>query len=191
MNRRKAILSISIAASGLVATFSGYQWPNINRTPDLSYLDNHAGMIADLADVIIPRTDTPGAKEAGVGAFIIHMVKEICDRKTQNNFIDGLKDVEAYTSDHYARRFSDLPFADQQTIVEHFRQKGKPHAGLIGKVEHKILGKSFFTTLKEATVIGYCTSKQGATQGLAYDFIPGGYTGCMPLSNNQKAWATK
>lgn len=191
MNRRKAVFSILLGGGGAVAAFSGYKWMRMQRSPDLSFLDNHQNMIADLAEVIIPRTDTPGAKEAGVGGFIIHMVKNICDRKTQNNFIDGLKDMEAYTSDNYGRRFSDLSAADQQKIVEHFRQKGMRSRGLVGKVQNKFLGKSFFTTLKEATVIGYCSSRQGATQELAYDFIPGGYTGCMPAAPNQKAWATK
>jgi len=175
-----------VAAGG-----GGYKWFRMHRTPDLSFLDNHQSMIADLAEVIIPRTDTPGAKDAGVGSFVTRMVKEQCDRKTQNNFIDGLKDVESYTSDHYSKRFSDLTLSQQQEIVTRFQQKGKPYPGLVGKVEHKFLGKSFFTTLKEATVIGYCTSKAGATQQLAYDYIPGSYNGCMPVAPNQKAWATK
>jgi len=191
MNRRKAVLSIFFAGTGAVTAFSGYKWLRLHRRPDLSFLDNHTSMIADLTEVIIPRTDTPGAKEAGVGSFVIHMVKNICDRKTQNNFIDGLKEVEDYTSGNYGKRFSDLSAAEQRQIVARFQKKGKPYGGLAGKVEHKFLGKSFFTTLKEATVIGYCTSRQGATQELAYDYIPGGYTGCMPAATNQKAWATK
>lgn len=191
MNRRKAVLSIILGGGVVAGAGGGYKWFRMHRTPDLSFLDHHKTMIADLTEVIIPRTDTPGAKDAGVGEFVIHMVKELCDRKTQNNFIDGLKDMEAHTSDHFGKRFSDLAFAQQQQIVERFRQKGKPYAGLMGKVEHKFMGKSFFTTLKEATVIGYCSSKAGATQQLAYDYIPGSYNGCLPAAPNQKAWATK
>jgi len=191
MDRRKAIFSIVLGGGGVAVSFSGYKWVRMHRMPDLGFLDHHQSMIADLTEVIIPRTGTPGAKESGVGGFVIRMVKEMCDRKAQNNFIDGLKEVEAYTSSHYDKRFSDLSFAQQQQIVEHFRQKGKPYGGLAGKVEHKFLGKSFFTTLREATIIGYCTSKAGATQELAYDFIPDTYTGCMPVTPNQKAWATK
>lgn len=190
MDRKKAIFSIILTGGGIAVSFSGYQWPNINRTPDLSYLDNHAGMIADLADVIIPRTDTPGAKDAGVSRFIICMVKEICDHKAQNNFINGLREVEAYASDHYGRGFSDLDTAQRQEIVTRFRQKGQPRTGLAGKVERRIMGKSFFATLREAAIIGYCTSRQGATRALAYDFMPGGYTGCISAAG-QRSWATK
>jgi len=191
MNRRKAVFSIFLAGGGAVAAFSGYKWVRMNRAPDLSFLDQHKTMIDDLAEVIIPRTDTPGAKDAGVGEFIVRMIKDASNRHTQNNFIDGLKAVESYVSDKYGRRFSDLNAAQQQEVVTRFRQKGRPFGGIVGKVEHRLLGKSFFTTLRELTVIGYCSSKAGATQGLAYDFIPGTYVSCMPVTANQKAWATK
>ena len=191
MNRRKAVLSIFLGGGAVAGAFGGYKLFRMRRAPDLSYLDHHQSMMADLAEVIIPRTDTPGAKDAGVGEFVIRLIKDASDRKTQNNFIDGLKDLESYTSDHYGKRFSDLRMEEQQAIVARSQQKGKPFPGVLGKVEHKFLGKSFFTTLKEATVIGYCTSQAGATQLLAYDYIPGGFVGCMPLMPNQKSWATK
>src|SRR4051812_38345399 len=114
MNRRKAVLSIFIGGGAVAGGFWGYKLFWMRRAPDLSYLDSRQSIMADLAEVIIPRTDTPGAKEAGVGEFIIRLIKDVSDRKTQNNFIDGLKDLESYTSDHYGKRFSDLRMEDRQ-----------------------------------------------------------------------------
>jgi len=190
MDRRNAVFSIFLAGGGVAASLSGYKWIQLNRTPDLSFLDHHKSMIADLAEVIIPRTGSPGAKDAGVGEFIIRMIKEVCDRKAQNNFIDGLKEMESYTSGTYNKGFSDLSAPQQRQVVTRFREKGASFRGIVGKVERKMLGKSFFAILKEATVIGYCTSKIGATQGLAYDYIPGAYVCCIS-ANEQKSWATK
>jgi hypothetical protein len=48
----------------------------------------------------------------------------------------------------------------------------------------------FFALLKELTVLGYCTSELGATQGLAYLAVPGEYRGCVGLRPGQKSWAT-
>jgi hypothetical protein len=59
------------------------------------------------------------------------------------------------------------------------------------KVQRKITGRSFMDILRELVVVGYCTSEAGATQGLAFDFIPGSYTGCISLRPGQKSWATK
>lgn len=182
---------ILLAGGTAVAGFAGYKWVSLNRPPDLDFLDRHRSMISDLADLIIPRTDTPGAKDVEAGEFVIRMVKEVCNRRTQNNFIDGLKEMEVYTSDTYRKRFSDLSIAEQSSIATVFQEKGRTTNGLVGKLQHKVIGKPFFITLKEATVIGYCTSRAGATQGLAYDYIPGVYNGCVPMTPNQKSWATK
>ena len=191
MNRRKAILSIFLIGGGATAGFSGYKWYSIHKTPDISFLDAHQALIADLADTIIPATDTPGAKEAMAHITIISLIKETADRKTKNIFIDGLKDVESYASGHYSKSFSALTATQQQETVAHFRDQGRNYGGIIGKIKNKFVGKSFFHILKEYTTIAFCTSKTGATQTLAYDFIPGAYRSCVPLTPGQKSWATK
>ena len=49
--------------------------------------------------------------------------------------------------------------------------------------------QSFFKILKDYTLTGYFMSEVGATQALAYEKVPGGYWGDLPLAPNQKAWA--
>lgn len=191
MNRRKAILSIFLAGGGISAGFSGYKWYHIHKTPDIGFLENNTALVADLAEVIIPATDTPGAKAAMAHICIISMIVKVADRKTKNIFIDGLKTVEQYSHQQYNAAFTSLSKAQQQLVVKYFREKGKNYSGLIGKVKNKYLGKSFFQVLKEYTSIAFCTSKTGATQTLAYDYIPGGYKACLPMAPGQKSWATK
>lgn len=191
MNRRKAILSIFLAGGGLSAGFSGYKWYQIHKTPDIGFLENHTTLVADLAEVIIPATDTPGAKAAMAHNTMIAMIVKVADRKTKNIFIDGLKEVEQYSGEQYNTSFTSLSFAQQQSVVKHFREKGKNYAGMLGKIRNKFLGKSFFHVLKEYTTTAFCTSKAGATQTLAYDFIPGRYNCCMLMTAGQKSWATK
>ncbi len=191
MNRKKAILSIFLIGGVTAASYSGYKWYSIHKTPDLFFLDNHQALIADLAETIIPATDTPGAKEAMVHITLITLIKETADRKTQNNFIDGLKSAEHYSNSHFNKSFSALLPAQQREVVIHFRDEGKNYSGILGKIKNKFAGKSFFHILKEYSTIAFCTSKSGATKTLAYDFIPGAYHSCMPLTPGQKSWATK
>jgi hypothetical protein len=49
---------------------------------------------------------------------------------------------------------------------------------------------SFVRILKDLTLVGFFTSRVGATQVLAYQAVPGGYQGCLDLRPGQKAWAT-
>lgn len=191
MNRRKAIFSLLMLGVGTVATYSGYKLYHVNKKPNLSFLDEQADLIAALTENIIPRTDTPGAIDTGSPAILILMIKNNADRKTQNNFIDGLRDVIDYTASNFDKPFHQLPFATQQKIVQRFYEKGKNYSGNVGKAKNKFLGKSFFDILKQYTSIAYCTSKEGATMGLAYNYIPGKFEGCVQLKAGQKSWATK
>lgn len=191
MNRRKAIYSLMLLGAGSVATYTGYKIYQVNKKPNLMFLDEHVDLIAALTENIIPRTDTPGAIDTGSPAILIAMIKNNADRKTQNNFIDGLKELLHYSTDKNDQSFATLPFATQQQIVKVFYEKGKNYAGKSGKVKNKILGKSFFEILKQYTSIAYCTSKEGASIGLAYDYIPGKFEGCVPLRPGQKSWSTK
>ena len=48
----------------------------------------------------------------------------------------------------------------------------------------------YFTMMKQLTLFGYFTSKEGATQALRYIAVPGKYEGCIDYKKGDKAWAT-
>ena len=191
MKRRKAIGRILLAGVGGGLVLSGYKWLDWHKTPDIHSLEQYKDLVSALAETILPSGDSPGAREAGVGDFIIVMIKDCTDRISANKFIDGLKELDHYARSHYDRPYERCGENEQIMVLRYFEEKGKPFRGLIGKAQNKYLGKSFFTTLMEYTVKGYCTSELGANKGLAYVLIPGSYHGCIPKWPGQKAWATK
>lgn len=191
MKRRTAIGRIIAAGAGGGLLFSGYKWYDWHKTPDLRYLEQHKDLISALAETIIPATDSPGAREAGVGDFIVTMIRDCTDRISQNKFIDGLKELDDHCRSRFNKPYDQCSPTEKTGVLQHFEEKGRPFKGIAGKAEARYLGKSFFTTLKEYTVEGYCSSEAGATKGLAYLYIPGAYHGCIPVQPGQKAWATK
>jgi hypothetical protein len=192
MNRRKAIGRIVITGIGGALALSGYKWHEWYKAPDFSFLEQQDVLIGALADTILPSTpDSPGAAEAQVTPFIIHMVKHCIDRASANRFIDGLQDVDAWSRHRYGRPFPECRAQERATALEHFARRDQPLSGIAGKIQKKLTGKPFFSTLRDCTVIAYCTSEQGATRGLSYVLIPGSYQGCIPKSPGQRAWATK
>ena len=191
MNRKKAIRNIILLGGGTAALLAGWKSYNIFKKPAFAKLDEYQLLIDELAELIIPETNTPGAGKAGVGRFISLMVRECTSRQAQNNFIEGVDDLADYAKSRYDKPFLQCSEADKISILRHFEEKGRGYKGMLGKAETRFLGDSFFTTLKKYTVMGYCTSKQGATSGLQYDYIPGSYQGIVPLAPGQRAWATK
>ena len=83
MKRRKAIGTILLAGTATTIGFSGYEWYSLTKTPDKNYIaQQKKPCLTDLAETIIPATDTPGAKEAGVVDFMIPFLTECTDKKT-------------------------------------------------------------------------------------------------------------
>lgn len=190
MNRRRAIARILLIGGGSLAAYSGYKWWDWNKGPDMGYLEQNKDLIAALAETIIPATDSPGAREAGVQEYIIIMVKDCTEKKSQNKFIDGLKELQHFCSSSFSKTFQQCSLQEQHQTLKHFEQRGKSSSGIFGKIEKRFFGESFFSTLKGYTTEGYCTSEAGATKGLSYLYIPGKFIGCMPLQPGQKSWAT-
>lgn len=190
MDRKKAIRNIVLLGGGSVLAFAGFRGYKLFRLPALEKLTGYQSTIDELAEMIIPETDVPGARSAGVGVFVSKMIRTCTDRRSQNNFLYGLQDLAAYSRRHFSKLFQHCSAGEKKKIMDHFEKKEVPLNDLTGKIERKLLGEPFFSLLKKYTVLGYCTSQQGATLGLSYDRIPGKYTETQ-LSSGQKAWATQ
>lgn len=190
MNRRKAIYGIlglgAIAAAGSTC----YNLLRCYTEPDLSFIEQNKLLIADIADTIIPRTATAGAKDLKVEEFVILMIKDCTDKKNQNAIAFGLKDIKEFALANFKKEFSTCGPSERISILTHFEDKEVINS-FVKKIKAKLIGGSFMALLKQYTAIGYCTSEQGATASLSYLPVPGTFEGCIPLEKEQKSWATK
>jgi hypothetical protein len=69
-----------------------------------------------IADVIIPATDTPGARDAGVGRFVDAMFSDYYPPADRRRFLSGLTRVDVQAKRLYGRAFTELS-PDQQTAM--------------------------------------------------------------------------
>lgn len=192
MNRRKFIKTGIIAGSVSVLGFGGFEYYSLFRKPDYGYLDKKERLIEALCETMIPKTETPGAAEAGAHHFVTYAVKNILNRKEANTFIEGLKDIESFCSFHFELPYTECTNVQKIKAIQSssvFRIK-RNHPLLL-KASNKVIGRSFEDLLRDLTAIGFCTSEKGATLALAYDPIPVDYFGCIPLAKGQRSWATK
>lgn len=168
-----------------------YEYIKARQAVPIHMLPQKKQLIAELAETIIPRTDTPGAKDAKVEDYIIKMIMHNTDAKAQKSFLVGLSEVEHYTASKYDQLFIHCNQIQKTEILKYFEKKGDYSLAIINKVNKKLFGNAFFFQLRDLTVEGYSTSLLGATKGMAYDYIPVNYEACIPLKKNQLAWATK
>jgi len=128
--------------------------------------------IALLVDLILPATDSPCASEARTHEFIDAALSACATSKQQATFRAGLA---ALVTEGFDK-------ANTQKRIALLQQRAAKDVALP-------YDDSFFKILKDYTLTGYFHSEIGATRALAYERVPGGYQGDIPLSAEQKAWA--
>jgi hypothetical protein len=125
-----------------------------------------------LVDVILPATDSPAASAADTHYFIDTALPACGSDRAQFTFRAGLSDL-------ITARFVQLGHDARVALL-------KARAAKDVELPYD---ESFFKILKDYTLTGYFLSELGATQALAYERIPGGFEGDVPLRPGQKAWA--
>lgn len=191
MNRKTAIKSIAAIITLGGASGAVYKFLSPGATLSLSDLPKKRKLIAELAETIIPRTNTPGAKDAQVENYIIKMIAENTDAKMQRSFLAGINSVEKYAIDEFKKPFTECNVSQKNQTLKDFEDTATYSISILNRVHKKLLGPPFFFHLRDLTVEGYCTSLAGATQGMAYDYTPVNFEACIPLQKDQLAWATK
>jgi hypothetical protein len=129
------------------------------------------------AELIVPATDTPGARAAGAPQFIDRALGGWCDPEQARLLREGLDGMDADAHAAHGAAFADLAPAQQAALLARYDEVRAPQ-------------RRFFALLKELTTIGYFTSRPGATIALRYDPVPGDYRGCVPMKEIGRAWAT-
>ena len=147
------------------------------RERGLRVLDPQQGeLVATLAEIIIPETDTPGARAARVHEFIDLLLAEWCSAEQRAQFLAGLADVDTKSRDLFGTTFLAATGAQRTALL----------TGLDAEVtalqrSHDKPEQHFFYQLKALTLYGYYTSEIGAAE-THYQTIPGSYDGCVSLS---------
>ena len=132
--------------------------------------------VATIAELIIPKTDTPGARDAGVPAFIDIMLADWGDDDQRKMFTAGLANVDERARGMVGKDFIGCSAAQQTQILTDL------DAELARLRDTKAdTSKNFFNAMKWLTLTGYYTSEVGATTELHYRVVPGRYEPCYTL----------
>lgn len=135
--------------------------------------------IAAVVERILPKTDTPGALDAGVDQYVSLAVNKFYKAEDQKKFVENLGKFDKYASDKYKKTFAKLTDENKDDILKMMAEEWKKNE----KDPH------IFKEMRDLTVSGYCTSEQGAKQLLKYDPIPGPYKGCIDRATVGGVWA--
>lgn len=145
---------------------------------DISFLD-------EVADTILPETNTPGAKAAGVGPFMALMVTDAYREPEQKIFQAGMRTLNDVSRSLYGASFLSTRPDQRLELLEQVDLEQMEY--MAARQEDETV--HYFRMMKELALLGYFTSRIGCTVALRYRETPAGYDPCVAMLPGETSWA--
>lgn len=182
MNRRELLQRTALVFGGTLLgadslLAKNIDWDELDNLPeDYSKgigLFNKAQikLLNEIAETIIPATDTPGAKEAKVGQFIAVIVSDCYEPDDQQRFLKGLETLESESMKRNGKKFMKSSAMLRTDLLNELDAEQKTFQ----KSKAKETPSHYFRVIKDLVVWGYFTSEIGATKVLRFVEFPGKY----------------
>lgn len=181
INRREAIRRVAIIMGGALSTsaiagvLQGCTAKGDIHWKPIFFSEKQAAIVTVVAERILPKTNTPGAIDAGVPEFIDSMLLDIYRDEEQLRFVAGLDRLENDSQVVYGHAFTELKPQQQDELLKKYAKEAEEKRSVSDKE------KTFFFDIKQLTMLGFFTSEIGARQFLHFERVPGRYDGCVPL----------
>ncbi len=196
MDRREALKRITVMMGGVVSatTATGIlggcrvgprSEPFVPKTLSAEQND----LVTTIAELIIPETDTGGARAARVNEFIDKMLSDWLPAEEKNRFMAGLTNVDAAAVEAGGTSFVDLSADAQTKILSGLEAARVEWRERVASGDADRAEMPFFEMIRELTIVGYYTSEIGASQELKYEIVFEAYEGDVPYAEIGRAWS--
>jgi hypothetical protein len=162
--------------------------------PSLKALNSHQdATAAAMADLILPATETPGAKAVRVNAFIDHIVADWLLDDERARFLSGLSEVDTRAQKLFQKDFVDASTTQQTEVLRLLGDEMAAAAEAVASGARGYRGSlpepetNFYFVFRRLVLIGYFTSQAGFTQQLHEEIIPGRFDGCVRAGSSSGA----
>ncbi len=193
MDRRKILKLLALGSAlpalptEVLATLRAV-YNSLPSAPLLKTLTPHMNAtVITMAELIIPQTETPGAKAVRVNEFIDVILSEWYSDEDRKKFLAGLADVDARTRLLFGKDFVEATAQQQAIILELLGDEMALTFNALAAAPRGYRGSdpepedNFYFVFRQLVLTGYFTSEAGFTQQLHEEIIPGHYDGCVPV----------
>lgn len=204
--KRRDLLKAIVSATGMAFVGNvqrAFAWPQLEQSA-LSgsiFTQKEIAFLNEVADIIIPETDTPGAKSANVGPVMAAIALDCYDTKTRDIFFSGINAIDKKSIQTFGQRFMSLNKDQRHTLLAKLNDEAFEYIqenklkNLEMTTAHKTTFNAatpphYFTLHKQLILFTFFSSKIGATEVLRYVAIPGRFDGDYPYKKGDRAWAT-
>jgi hypothetical protein len=182
LDRREALKTLSLitgytftagATSAFLAGCKAEPGKAITATASSALNADQLAIITEVCERILPKTETIGAKDAGVPAYIDNAISQVYKKEDAKKFIDALSKFDDVARDKFKNKFTAITDDKKDEVLNILAKEWKANKDKDGYY-------SVFKEMRDLTITGFTTSEVGAKQFFVYDPVPGPYQGCIP-----------
>ena len=196
MDRRSALKKAGVLAGSAVAIPSFFSLLQSCKSENrlgwqpLFFTETEAKTIAAILDMILPRTDTPGALDVKSDIFIDKVIAKTYIEEAQAKMRSEIAAFNSECEKNFGGAFIELNASDKEKVLQAAEaNSGKFSPGVWGTAVGKQEPIGFYRSIKSMAIWAYFTSEEIGKNVLAYDPLPGTYEPCIPLSEGQNRWS--
>ena len=190
MDRRKALGNIGKGIGTVIVTptiVSIFQRCQTSKTFNPTFFKaEDFNLISRLMEIIIPKTDIPGAIELKLPDFVDNYIDAVWDKKSKENINKSLKLFKDFAKIKFGQKpAKDLTFDELDQLLNKFL-KSKDF-----NTDKEKTTASFAIELRNLTIDAFRTNEYIGENILAYQPVPGKNIGCIDLeeATGGKAWS--
>lgn len=185
MDRRELLKMVALATGGVV--IGGEFFLAGCKSKDVvvagtAFSNDNIAFLDEVAETIIPKTTTAGAKEAEVGKFMTVMVNDCYEKADQKIFHDGMKKLDEACKKMHGHSFIKAEAPHRKELLTSIDKEAKEYM----KNKKKEDPNHYFFLMKQLSLLGYFTSKPGLEQNFDYQQVPGKFNGAVPYKKGDK-----
>lgn len=177
LRRAAWLLGGAVSAPAALAILQGCSAKEAGAAFAPEFLDaGELALVDEIAEIMIPKTDTSGARDANVAQFIDSVLARVYPADAQQRFRAGCAEFAA------AAQASGNPFLERDSAQRAAFVRESLDAALAADADQK----PFMLMTRELVLLGYFTSRVGITENMEYVPVPTAYHGCVPLAQMKK-----
>jgi hypothetical protein len=176
MMTRRALLRDAVLMVGGAATVLPIDlWANSRATPRF-FDEAEFTLLDEICEIIMPQTDTPGARGAGVPAALDSLIRDWASAEHQRALRALLKELDSKAVAAGGKPLLQLSPQQRLDVMTAY------------DAEH--FSKPPYSILKNLVLRLYYLSEVGATQELRYEHVPGVWEPAVEVTPETRAWAS-
>jgi glucoside 3-dehydrogenase (cytochrome c) hitch-hiker subunit len=180
VNRREALKTAGFILGTSIIGANAFLSSCVNTKNTFILGHDELIFLNEFAETILPKTDSPGAKEADVASFMNTIVKDFYSTDEQNIFLAGIKDVNDLSDKKFNKDFIDLSFDEKKVILMELENEAKTH------YTRQKQGDHFYIMFKQLTIWAFLSSETVVKNAFIFSPLIAKYTGSIDYRSGDK-----